>query len=77
MKFGIALYSKYTGNRIILGSQFDSKDEATKYADKNCCHKCNSVSIIPIHDGNIWVDAKTGFMSEKLKEQFEKKNTRG
>ena len=63
-KFGISLRSKYTGESIILGSQFDTREEAEKWAEKGVCSRCNSINIIHIPSDAIWVDKRRGFVSE-------------
>lgn len=67
-KYGIILRSKYTGEEITLGWQYDSEDAAKKGAEIEVCLRCNSFSIIPLPENAMWVDKKTGFVSE---ERFE------
>ena len=69
MKYGIRLYSKYTGETITLGVQYHSQEEAKKDAEKTC-QRCNSYSIIPIGDDAFWVDKTIGFLSGKRLEEY-------
>ncbi|MHA1201337.1 MAG: hypothetical protein ACTSQ4_02295 [Candidatus Heimdallarchaeaceae archaeon] len=70
-KFGITIYSKYTGEYTVLGSQYDSYEEAQIGAENQVCDKCNRIEIIHIPEDAIWVDRKKGFISGKyLKKQY-------
>jgi len=73
-KFGIRLCSKYTGEEITLGSQFDSEEEARKEGGKQVCPRCNTFSIIHLPNDAKWVDKKRGFVPLKYwKEMMEEK----
>jgi hypothetical protein len=62
----IVLRSKYTGEEIHLGSRFNTREQAEKYAEKECCSRCNSISIKPIyHNDMVWVDKHVGFVNRK------------
>ena len=63
MKYGLTLYSKYTGESITLGFTFNSREETQKYIDEdNVCLKCNRVEIIPVRDDSFWKNKKEGFV---------------
>jgi len=79
MKYGIRLRSKYSGDSITLGCQYDTYEEAEKASktDERICFKCNSVVIILIpHDKAVWLNKEEGFTSEELFNKMleEKKN---
>jgi hypothetical protein len=69
MRHGIRLRSKYTGEEITLGYQFDTREEAQAWGDKNCCIKCYAISPCYIHDGYVWIDKHTGFADPKYVQQ--------
>lgn len=73
--FGIVLYSKYTGEHTILGSQYDTYKEAEKYA-KSECLRCNRFEIITLPKNAMWVDKKKGFiqLSQNNQEEYERWN---
>jgi hypothetical protein len=69
MRYGIRLRSKYTGEEITLGYQFDTREEAQAWGDKNCCAKCNAISTCCIHDDYVWLDKHIGFADPKYVQQ--------
>lgn len=64
-KWGIVIYSKYTGESITLGSQYDSYDDAVKGAELQVCERCNRIEIMPIPLNSLWVNKKEGFKQIK------------
>ena len=73
-KFGVCIYSKYTGESIFLGSQYDTYEDAKEGAEKQVCPRCNRIEIINIPKNSIWVDKNTGFASlESQKNKLEQK----
>ncbi len=72
--FGIRIYSKYTGESIVLGSQYDTYEDAKEGAEEQVCSRCNRIEIIHIPKNFIWVDKNTGFASlESQKNKLEQK----
>jgi hypothetical protein len=67
MKYGVRIESKHTGESCVLGSQFDSREKAKEYAEREVCQRCNRWEYVYIpHEDAIWVDRKTGFRSLKM-----------
>lgn len=60
-KWGIRLRSKYNGEEITLGSQYDSQEKALEGAKEQVCLRCNTFNIISLPSNPIWVDKKKVF----------------
>jgi len=77
MKYYISLYSKYTGERIVLGSKYDTQESAIEYAEKNVCTKCNSYKVSITGNEYQWIDKHRGFVPpasiKKIREEDELK----
>lgn len=72
MKFGIRLYSKYTGELVtILGWRFNTSKAATEFANNetNICSRCHRWELEYISDDEQWVNRHKGFLN---KEQIKK-----
>jgi hypothetical protein len=65
MRFGIRLISKYTGERITLGTQYDSEEEVIKAAEVVVCRRCNTWEIVYIPEESEWVNKEIGFVKQK------------
>lgn len=65
-KFGIRLRSKYTGEEITLGMAYGSEGEARKWAEIECCERCNSFSIIELPDNPLWINKERGFVNQEI-----------
>ena len=51
MKYGIQLISKYTGKSgHILGSLFNSQEEAERYFENEVCTRCNRMQLVYAED---------------------------
>ena len=61
MKYGIALCSKHTGERTVLGSQFATLEERQAFIDKEVCTRCNRTEVVFIPDDHIWLNRHAGF----------------
>jgi hypothetical protein len=61
-KYAIRLSSRHTGDSIVLGSMYNTKEEAQKYADMEVCGRCNIVKIFPVDDDERWINKNIGFM---------------
>jgi len=66
MKYCIVLISRHTGDEIVLGSQYDTIEEARGYAESdNICDVCNGVYIKPIyHENPVWKNKHVGFVEQ-------------
>lgn len=67
--YAINLYSKYTGERISLGTKFNSLREA-KEETKNICSKCNRIKIIEIPKEAVWINKDKGFVLPNINYNF-------
>jgi len=77
MKYGIRLYSKHTGEGIVLGSTFKTTEELNEWAEKNVCTRCNRYEIEYVHDGYLWMDKHHGFVDpESMKIIRDKEQSR-
>ncbi len=55
-----------TGDSVaILGTKYDSQEEAREYFENNCCTRCNRMELVFIPDGWSWVDRHRGFIPRK------------
>ena len=75
----IVLRSKHSGDEIHFGSRYKTYEEAEEAAEKDCCSRCNGVSIKPIyHPDMVWFNKDVGFVPksfiEGLLQEKEKKN---
>ena len=69
MKYGIRLVSKYTGDSVaVLGTQYETIEDAEKYFDDNICTDCNRMENVYIHDGYVWKNKEEGFVEPDNKE---------
>lgn len=77
MKYYISLYSKFTGDRIVLGSKYNTQEAAIEYAENNVCTKCNSYKVSIIGNEYQWIDKHRGFVPpasiKKIREEDELK----
>ena len=63
MKYGIKLISKYTGDLVaILGSQYDTSEEAYAEFEMNCCARCNRMELVYVREGMQWKNRQEGFV---------------
>ncbi len=62
MKYYISLYSKHTGDRIVLGSKYETQEAAVKYAENNVCTTCNGYEVSCTQDHYEWMDKHHGFV---------------
>ena len=65
MKYYIRLYSKYTGDSIVLGSKYNTRESAIEYAEKNVCSRCNRYEINNVPDEFHWINKERGFVSKE------------
>ena len=66
-KFGITLYSKYTGEQVtILGSTFNSREEALEWAEEGVCSRCHRIEINYVPEDFIWKNKKEGFVKNAI-----------
>lgn len=62
MKYGIRLISKFTGSNVmVLGTQYDSQQEAREFFEKNCCPRFNRMELVYINDGDKYINGYIGF----------------
>jgi len=71
-KFGIIIYSKYSGEPTTLGRDYNTREEAVKESKKICCSRCNRIEIIHIPFNSIWIDKNQGFISKERFEEYKK-----
>ncbi len=65
IRYCIILRSKYTGESIHLGSQYETREEAQKAIDKEVCSRCNYADIRMIRKDKIWENRHQGFVNRK------------
>lgn len=74
MKYGITIYSRYTGEHKILGSKFDTRKQAEEFTEKEICSRCNRIEIISVDEDSKWMDSQNGFLPiEEIKRLNEEK----
>ena len=76
-RFCIRLRSKHTGEEIVLGVAYATRDEAQQWADEHCCARCNSVSIGPVHPGTEWHNRHVGFVDPELRKTLSEQSQYG
>ena len=73
-KWGIQLRSRYDGETITLGSQYNKYEEAQAHNNIKICNECNDINIISIPLNAIWINKQIGFVSkEYFKKMMEEK----
>ncbi len=60
--FAIRLRSKYTGEEIILGTQYPTQDAAIEAARIGVCDRCNTWTVFPVSKDSVWMDKRRGFV---------------
>jgi hypothetical protein len=69
MQYGVALVSKYTGERTVLGSVFETSEDRQAYIDAEVCSRCFRTEIVYVHDGDVWINRHIGFAPRKQLEK--------
>jgi len=65
MKYAIVLYSKHTGDGVVLGSKYETRKQAQEYADKDICLRCNRIEIIQVSNDAVWINRIEGFVERE------------